>query len=179
MINYTCKNVIKQRRSTRKFEQKTISRDDILDIIDAARLAPSAKNRQPWSFYILEKQEKEKAIQMLVSKLEKDNTEATGLASARIMSEADKVVLVFMDNEVEERKVTDLLSVGAAIENMLLRATEMDIQSLWMYDICVIADELQKLAKTKKKLISGICFGKGDTSSKRAVKKDIESILLN
>lgn len=95
------------------------------------------------------------------------------------MSEADKVVLVFMDNEFEERKVTDLLSIGASIENMLLRATEMDIQSLWMYDICVIADELQKLAKTNKKLISGICFGKGDISSKPAVKKDIESILLN
>ena len=179
MKNNTCQNVIKERRSTRAFENCEISKAEILEILEAARLAPSAKNRQPWSFYVLENEEKEFAVNKLVEALKKNNTEATGLASANIMTQADKVVLVFMDRVFEERKVVDLLSVGAAIENMLLRATEMDIQSLWMYDICVIADELEKLAGTDKMLVSGVCFGKGDTSSKRAVKKDLNSIILN
>jgi len=42
--------VIKRRRSVRKFEPKTISEEIIKDILDCARLAPTAINIQPWLF---------------------------------------------------------------------------------------------------------------------------------
>ena len=42
--------VIKKRRSVRKFEPKPISEEIIRDILDCARLAPTANNLQPWLF---------------------------------------------------------------------------------------------------------------------------------
>jgi nitroreductase len=42
--------VIKKRRSVRKFESKPVSKEIIKDILDCARLAPTAINIQPWLF---------------------------------------------------------------------------------------------------------------------------------
>lgn len=41
------KETIKNRRSIRKYKNTEISKEIIEDLIDCARLAPSAKNRQP------------------------------------------------------------------------------------------------------------------------------------
>lgn len=45
-------NAIYERRSIRKFSNRNVPKELILEIIDAARLAPSAKNRQPWKYII-------------------------------------------------------------------------------------------------------------------------------
>ncbi len=47
------KETIEKRRSIRKFKCTEITRGIIEDLIDCARLAPSAKNRQPWKFVIV------------------------------------------------------------------------------------------------------------------------------
>jgi len=41
---------IKQRRSIRSYQDKEIPKEIIEDIIDCARLAPTARNIQPWEF---------------------------------------------------------------------------------------------------------------------------------
>jgi nitroreductase len=46
-------NVIQNRRSVRKFKPDSISNDDILKIIDAARMAPTSGNQQPWKFLVI------------------------------------------------------------------------------------------------------------------------------
>jgi nitroreductase len=43
-------DVIKKRRSVRRFESKPIPEDVIFDVLDCARLAPTANNIQPWLF---------------------------------------------------------------------------------------------------------------------------------
>lgn len=47
------KETIKNRRSIRKYKNTEISKEIIEDLIDCARLSPSAKNRQPWKFVIV------------------------------------------------------------------------------------------------------------------------------
>ncbi|MCX6711087.1 MAG: nitroreductase family protein, partial [Candidatus Woesearchaeota archaeon] len=39
-----------ERRSIRKFNEKKVEKEIIEDIIDCARMAPSANNVQPWEF---------------------------------------------------------------------------------------------------------------------------------
>ncbi|HLL45641.1 MAG TPA: nitroreductase family protein [Longimicrobiaceae bacterium] len=46
-----------QRRSIRAFEQEPIPHEDIEDILDLVRLAPSAFNAQPWRFVVVESPE--------------------------------------------------------------------------------------------------------------------------
>jgi nitroreductase len=49
--------LIRTRRSVRRFSAQAVSRDDILRLVEAARWAPSNHNRQPWRFIVLEDKE--------------------------------------------------------------------------------------------------------------------------
>jgi len=55
--NHTTKDAIEQRHSTRKFKSDRIPDEHILALIEAARLAPSASNTQPWRFKIVSDEE--------------------------------------------------------------------------------------------------------------------------
>jgi len=57
------KELIQNRRSVRKYEDKQVSREDIIEIIDCARYAPSDTNSQTWEFLILTDKEKIKTIE--------------------------------------------------------------------------------------------------------------------
>jgi nitroreductase len=49
----TVREAIQQRRSIRKFLDKPVPAEMINEILEAARLAPSASNRQPWRFIVV------------------------------------------------------------------------------------------------------------------------------
>jgi nitroreductase len=46
-------DVVLDRRSIRRYEQKEIPKDVLDKILEAGRQAPSAANRQPWHFIVL------------------------------------------------------------------------------------------------------------------------------
>ena len=50
-------NIIKNRRSTRRFKPDLVSDEDLLSILDAARWAPSGENLQPWRFLVIKNHE--------------------------------------------------------------------------------------------------------------------------
>lgn len=45
-------DLAKSRFSSRKYLQKPVEEEKILKVIEAARIAPSAANKQPWIFYV-------------------------------------------------------------------------------------------------------------------------------
>jgi nitroreductase len=51
-------DVFKNRRSVRKFKPDSIPQADILKIINAARMAPTSGNQQPWKFLIIKDKNK-------------------------------------------------------------------------------------------------------------------------
>jgi nitroreductase len=60
MLN--CKEAIEKRRSIRKFEAKAVAPEMLEQIIEAARLAPSGTNRQPWRLVLLTAPEDRKKL---------------------------------------------------------------------------------------------------------------------
>ena len=54
--------VLKERRSVRKYQKKEIPREVIEEIIDCARLAPTAINIQPWEFIVITEEKRRKEI---------------------------------------------------------------------------------------------------------------------
>ena len=44
---------LRTRRSIRGYDPQPIPRETIEKVLDAARIAPSAANRQPWHFYVI------------------------------------------------------------------------------------------------------------------------------
>ena len=58
-------DIIYNRRSIRKFLNKSIPKDIIEEIIKAGIVAPSAKNRQPWKYLIYSGENKNKLLQQM------------------------------------------------------------------------------------------------------------------
>lgn len=132
------KETIKNRRSIRKFKNTEISKEIIEDLIDCARLAPSAKNRQPWKFVIVTdtiKNQMEKENSSKIS-LERQiyNANSSVKATANVMKEASILILVLKEYE-DNWIIGDSLSIGGAIEHICLRATDLGLGSLWIRDI--------------------------------------------
>jgi nitroreductase len=110
-LKYT--EVIEKRRSIRKYKETPIPKDDILKILEAARIAPSAGHRQPWHFIVVENKE-------MIKKLAKQDWAAT--APVMIVGLADRV-------GSPNWCINDL---GIALEHIVLTATDLGYGTCWM-----------------------------------------------
>ena len=55
-------SLMQNHRSIRRFDPRPVEAEKVQAILDCMRLAPSAANRQKWTFYAIESQEKREAI---------------------------------------------------------------------------------------------------------------------
>jgi len=55
-------DAIRTRRSIRKYMDKPVEEEKLLKVLEAARLAPSAVNRQPWRFIVVRDKEIREAL---------------------------------------------------------------------------------------------------------------------
>ena len=65
---------INTRRSIRKYQEKQVSKDTILEIIKAAQMAPSWKNSQVSRYYVVTSEEKLKMIKECLPDFNQNNT---------------------------------------------------------------------------------------------------------
>ena len=180
------KETIKNRRSIRKYKNTEISKKIIEDLIDCARLAPSAINRQPWKFVIVTNTIKNQIVDIM---LEKENSSKVSLerqiykanssvkATAKIIKEAPVLILVLKEYE-DNWIIGDSLSIGGAIEHIYLRATDLGLGSLWIRDIVYTQKEIAKLVGHEDmELISAISIGYPDENPKQRPRKKLNEVL--
>jgi nitroreductase len=74
--------VIYERRAIRKFKDTKVEKELILELLNAARMAPSAINKQPWHFYILNDTEMIKRFSKAIIKNSKMAMLKAGLKEA-------------------------------------------------------------------------------------------------
>lgn len=161
---------INNRRSIRKYKNIDIQNDIIEDLINSARLAPSAKNRQPWEFMIAKDKIKNQ-ISDIMLKRQIYNANSSVKATANIMKEAPILILVFKPKE-DNWIIGDSLSIGAAIEHICLRATDLGLGSLWIRDIVYTQDEIADfVGKNDRVLISAISIGYPEENPKQRPRK--------
>lgn len=54
--------IIHRRRSTRKFAKRSVSKENVREIICTGLQAPSPKNDQPWRFLVVDQEKKKKKL---------------------------------------------------------------------------------------------------------------------
>lgn len=169
---------MENRRSIRKFKPDDVDNKLIEELINAARLSPSAKNRQPWLFYIASDEMKNKIVDLMKSWHEtNENNKTSVLGTSIAISQAPKLILVFKNSDsIFER--SDTLSLGSAIEHILLKATELNLGSLWIADTWYIKEDVSKLVGTKLELYSAIAIGVADEEPKARPRKTLDEIIL-
>ncbi len=118
-------NLVINRRSIREYDDRPVSEDDVLKIINAGRWAPTAGNSQEIRYIVVRK------------KFIKERL-AQAAFGQDWMVKAPVIIAVCANLEILEAKYGEmayryaLCDGGAAIENMLLMATELGLGSCWV-----------------------------------------------
>jgi len=86
-------DVVKKRRSVRSFKPDPIPEEHLMKIVDAARMAPSAGNEQPWKFVIVTDRKLIEAMKNeCIKRVESDLQKESALKGKAFADELDKRV---------------------------------------------------------------------------------------
>ena len=110
-------DVMLKRRSTRKFNDEPVTKDELDKILTSALLAPTSMNRKPCNFMVVERKE-------TLEELSKSKDHGADLIRG-----ADKAIVVVADTLLADTWIEDS---SIALTYMHLMASELDIGSCWV-----------------------------------------------
>jgi F420 biosynthesis protein FbiB-like protein len=148
----TLLDIIRGRRSVRRYQDRPVPRAALLEILEAARWAPSPHGRQPWRFVVLTRDAPKRALAEAMGEewrrqlgLDGQSQELIQLRFAksheRIIRAPAIVVPCLYLAELdtypdEERNAAEatmaIQSLGCAVQNMLLVAYSLGLDGGWM-----------------------------------------------
>ena len=114
--------IIHQRKSVRQYLEHPIPKEKVETILRAAMAAPTARNIQPWQFYVITNRE-------VLDQL------AEELPYAKMLAQAPMAVVVAGDtkkgNPNDEQIHNWKLDCAAATQNLLLAAETLGLGAVW------------------------------------------------
>ena len=165
--------LVSKRQSDRKYKSESVDRALITQCLEAARLAPSACNSQPWKFIVVDD----------TTLLPQMAEAAAGMGMNKWVKTAPVVVAVTLEKmnftarigSVIKDKEYSLLDVGIAVEHFCLQAAELGLGT------CIMGWFDEK--KVKKLLGIGnkrvpllISLGYPDTETRKKIRKSLEDM---
>lgn len=168
------------RRSIRSYLSKSVPGELIRQIVKAATFAPSAKNGQQWRFTVLTGQVKKELTDLFKNELEMESKRigerkmGSSFSSCSIMEEAPVVIMVW--NTAERGWETEIHSVAAAIQNMLLKAYSLGLGTLWIGDIFFTLEALKKYLGKPWKLMAAVTLGWPSENPKPRPRKTVDEV---
>lgn len=175
---------IYERRAVRKFKDRPVDKQLILQLLEAARMAPSAMNRQPWHFYVLMDKAKiaqyaqaimqhskfallkagaKEAVQHILHPATFHLKDAVDFFKAEdpIFHGAPVVIFISYDRSNDWAQ----LDVGMCAQNIMLAATSLGLEScpVGFAKFIENTEEYKELAvPASEKLALAIIIGYGD-----------------
>ena len=132
MPNSPFLELVSKRRSIRKYKQLPVEREKLMLCLEAARLAPSACNAQPYRFIAVD----EPALKEKVAK-----AAFSGIYSACKFAQAAPVLVLvvsqrgklsaWLGNQVQSTDFR-LVDIGIAAEHFVLAAAEQGLGTCWL-----------------------------------------------
>lgn len=155
-------DAIKKRASVREYTDKPIEKEKLEKIVDAGRVAPTARAEEPWEFVVVTKKEKIKELANITD-------------HGKFLSGGTAAIVVFC------KDTKYYLEDGcAATENMLLAATDLGIASCWIAgDKKFYCSDIARAvgAPENLKLISIISLGYPKTEPTAHKKRSLKEVL--
>ncbi|MBN1857858.1 nitroreductase family protein [Candidatus Bipolaricaulota bacterium] len=185
-----CK-AIQSRRSIRRFTTDLVERSMIEQLLDAAVLAPSAKNSQPWRFTVVMESRREEMLAVIHRGIANRQTEGedigTILSTIKAMEQAPVTIFIHNTDGIHPWKargeheswwdLATVQSVGAAIENMLLAATDLGLGSLWIADVWDAYPEINEWLGVDTQLVAAVSLGYADVSPSTPKRKPMDEVV--
>lgn len=144
--------IIQSRRSLRRYLAEPVPREWIEKILEAAIWSPSAHNRQPWRFVVIEQAETKEELAVAMGARLRQDLSADNVPPAIIDQDVDRsysritsapVIIVVcmtmadMDTYSDERRnnnevIMAIQSTAMAGQNILLMAHDLGLGACWM-----------------------------------------------
>ena len=136
-------DAILKRRSIRKFKEATIKEEEIQLMLNAAMAAPSARNMQPWEFYVISNQDVMQEIRNFAP-----NFNFNSSLMIIVAGNTSRGLL----NTINDFWIQDC---SAAIQNILLAATSLNIGTVWcgLYPVLERSNKIKELLKLNDEII--------------------------
>jgi nitroreductase len=124
--------LVQNRRSVRRFLDRPVEREKILTCLEAARLAPSAENVQPWRFLVIDDPEVRRRFSAAAF---------SGIYSfSRFAAQAPVLVVILARPDLLANRIGKqiqdvsfyLIDVGIAGEHFALQAEELGLGTCWI-----------------------------------------------
>ena len=149
-----CTQTIRARRSIRKYQPGApVPEEDVKLMLEAAMMAPSARNTRPWEFFVVEDQG-------LKAKLRYAHPFASMLDTASL------AIVVCGRPEAQAGRVAGYwpLDCGAAVENLLLQAAALGYGACWCgcWPVQERADEIAGILGTQAVPVALVAVGAPD-----------------
>jgi nitroreductase len=172
--NMNVKEAIEKRHSCRNYCEEEISEEIVLELLDAARRAPSGNNAQPCKYFLIRKKKlKEKLKQNNIFPQEFVYTAPLIIVCCVNPNKYPKKEKI--DDGNEKRAFRDL---GIATAQLILRATELELGSCYIG--WLKKEELKKILNIDEKLLIPfvITIGKAKEKGSQNEKTKIEEIII-
>jgi nitroreductase len=160
-------NMIKTRRSVRKFKPDHIPAELIEKILEAGRWAPSGLNNQAWRFAVVT----DKAVILKIS----------GLTQyAKIVLAAQTLIPVFLDTAKSYHREKDIQSIGACLQNMLLEIHSLGLGAVWLGEIIKSNEQIKNILGLPEELelMAVIALGYPDETPRSTKRKELKDLIV-
>jgi len=145
-------NLIRGRRSIRRYQQRDVPRAMILQLLEAARWAPSAHNRQPWRFAVIPRGETRRHLVEAMADRWVEDLRRDGLTDEEITRRVERsrqrllsapvlillaLSMVDMDTypdpvRQQAEYIMAVQSTALAAQNLMLAAHHLGLGSCWI-----------------------------------------------
>lgn len=157
---------IRSRRSVREFTDESVSGEQIEQILEAGRWAPSGLNNQPWRFVVVKNQGIKEQMAAFTS-------------YSRTIREANLLISVFLDTNVMYDRTKDVQAIGACIQNMLLAIHDLGLGACWMGEILNRRAEVERFLGVPEsfELMVVLAVGYPELRDRPSSRKSIEELV--
>ena len=170
--------VILARSSVRRYDARTVSDEHILSVVEAARLAPSASNSQPWRFVVVKDPQTRDALARRCFSGIFLPTRFAASAPVIIVLCAERAGTVELAKSIRDSAMYQL-DCGIAGEHMVLRAAELGLGTCWIGWFNRRGARRAINAPRHVRVVSLIAMGfpAADVPVRKKVRKPLNSIL--
>ena len=120
-LSMTFDEIVKARRSIRAYKDTPVERDTLLAVLEAGRLAPSARNRQEWHFTVVTNQKLREQL-------------AVACCGQSMVAQAPAAIVVWGTKEhvMTCKQSAASVDCSIALTHMMLKATELGLGTCWL-----------------------------------------------
>jgi len=137
-------NLIKERRSIRKFQSTPVDDEKIKAVLSAGQWAPSFLNMQPWKFIVVRDEAAKKSIAEVL-KLPLAATEYRGTKGFDFIPQVPVIIVTCVSPKKDQVHYAE--DGAIATQNMALAAESLGLGSCWIgvLNHSYIEDEIKKI----------------------------------